>query len=209
MRTPEEMMSIKCIFIPLLALALPGNWVSSCSWVAHLDEAASMTLVDVCFMLQGVWKQTGSDPRRLEYLEWRERLWASFVNITLHLRAILISFGIDSIQIRHQNIFSTEGGDTLEKDLPVLPRKSFIQRTQQIQQSCTSGRWCLQMLPCITALWGGTERRLHRAAVQEQQHTGGSRRQHTKPHWTVFFCKTSWALRDLEPGKFCCLVVGT
>ena len=101
MRTPEEMMSIKCIFIPLLALALPGNWVSSCSWVAHLDEAASMTLVDVCFMLQGVWKQTGSDPRRLEYLEWRERLWASFVTITLHLRAILISFGIDSIQIRH------------------------------------------------------------------------------------------------------------
>lgn len=25
MRTPEEMMSIKCIFIPLLALALPGR----------------------------------------------------------------------------------------------------------------------------------------------------------------------------------------
>ena len=132
-------------------------------------------LADVCFMLQGLGKQTGSDPRRLKCLEQRGRLWASFVIIILHLRALLISTGIDSIQTRHRNIFSTEGGDTLEKDTPVLPQKDFIQRIQQIQQICTSKGCYVQTLPCITVPWGSTRRSLHRAAVQEHQSTGGSR----------------------------------
>ena len=39
-RDPEETMNMKFIFTSLLALALPGNWVLSCIWVALLGEAA-------------------------------------------------------------------------------------------------------------------------------------------------------------------------
>jgi hypothetical protein len=109
-------------------------------------------------VLQGQGEQTASHPGRQKYLEQKGSLWTCFVIIVPHIKALFFSTGFDSIQTRHQNIFSTEDGESLLKDMPILPQKDFIQRLQKIPQICTSQIWFLKTLPFIT---------VHRGAQRE------------------------------------------
>lgn len=140
------MMNIQFIFTLFLALDLLGNFY----------PAPGLTLLKIdtwlmyIFMLQVLEKQIGSYPRRQTCLEQKGVPLTFFVLMVLQLRFLLIYIGFDNIQTSHWNLFSTEGGDTLEKEMPVLPKKGFIQRVQQIQRICSLETWHFQTLLYIT-----------------------------------------------------------